>query len=199
MRDFVEAETYRHIAVQNLAPLRAASWQALRVCKHLVQDDPPARLEAPPKAGASRKAQSRPQSNAPQRVLANRRNRDPADDRDPNLPPSGHRQYSGRYGVSSHSTSVSTTKRFRVPFSRVARQTRCTSAGRRTCSSGFLSYAGEHESSEARQIEQRVVIAANTHAQVQLRGVSPEHERGENLLVNLHEVRVSSTATRLIP
>ena len=95
MRDFVEAETYRHIAVQNLAPLRAASWQALRVCKHLVQDDPPARLEAPPKAGVSRKAQSRPQSNAPQRVLANRRNRDPADDRDPNLPPSGHRQYSG--------------------------------------------------------------------------------------------------------
>ena len=36
---------------------------------------------------------------------------------------------------------------------------------------------GEHESSEARQIEQRVVIAANTHAQAQLRGVSPEHER----------------------
>ena len=28
-------------------PLRAASWQALLVCKHLVQDDPPARLEAP--------------------------------------------------------------------------------------------------------------------------------------------------------
>ncbi len=73
--------------------LRAASWQGLRVRKHLVQDDPPARLEAPPKAGASGEAQAKPQSDVPQRVLANRRNRDPADDRHPNLPPGGHRQF----------------------------------------------------------------------------------------------------------
>ena len=73
--------------------LRAASWQALRVCKHLVQDNPRARVEATPKAGASRQAQGRPQSDASQRVLANRRNRDPADDRHPNLPPSRHRQF----------------------------------------------------------------------------------------------------------
>ena len=42
-------------------------------------------MEASPKAGASGEAQGRSQSDAPQRVLANRRNRDLADNRHPNL------------------------------------------------------------------------------------------------------------------
>jgi len=91
MKDFVESESYRHIAVQNLAALRAAPWQTLRVRKHLVQDDPRARVETPSKAGASGEAQDRPQGDAPQRVLPNRRDRDPADDRHPNLSAGGHR------------------------------------------------------------------------------------------------------------
>ena len=41
MRDFVESETYRHIAVQNLA------LYAQRLGKHLAQHDPVVRVEAP--------------------------------------------------------------------------------------------------------------------------------------------------------
>jgi len=45
------------------------------------------------------------------------------------------------------------------------------------------------------QIEQRVVIAVNRHAQALLSEVSPEQGLVENLLGNLHDVCVSSTAS----
>ena len=62
--------------------------------------------------------------------------------------------------------------------------------------SGSPSSARPHRRSGAWQIEQRVVIAVNRHAQALLSEVSPEQGLVENLLGNLHDVCVSSTAIR---
>ena len=97
-------------------------------------------------------------------------------------------------GVSSRSTSVSTTRRSRAPFSELAHRTRCTSAERRMCPIGSPSNARQRSGSGARQIEQRVAIAVNRLALVLLSGVSPGQGLVENLLGNLHDVCVSSTA-----
>ena len=43
--------------------------------------------------------------------------------------------------------------------------------------------------------QQRVAIAANLHARVPLRGLSPDQGLVENLLAIVHEVCVSSTST----
>ena len=61
--------------------------------------------------------------------------------------------------------------------------------------SGSPSSAKPRSGSGARQIEQRVVIAATLHALALLSGVSPDQGLVENLLGNLHDVCVSSTAT----
>ena len=92
--------------------------------------------------------------------------------------------------------SVSTTRRSRARFSELARRTRCSSAGRRICESGSPSNARQRSGSGARQIEQRVAIAANPHALALLSGVSPGQRLVENLLANLHDVCVSITASR---
>ena len=63
------------------------------------------------------------------------------------------------------------------------------------CWSGSPSSARPHSGSGAWQIEQRVVIAVNRHAQALLSEVSPEQGLVENLLTIVHEVCVSSTAT----
>ena len=60
--------------------------------------------------------------------------------------------------------------------------------------SGSPSSARPHRRSGAWQIEQPVVIAVNRHAQALLSEVSPEQGLVENLLGNLHDVCVSSTA-----
>ena len=88
---------------------------------------------------------------------------------------------------------MSTMKRYRAPFSALARRMRCTSAERRTCLSGSPSSAKPRSGSGARRIEQRVVVAATLHALALLSGVSPEQGLVENLLGNLHDVCVSST------
>ena len=59
--------------------------------------------------------------------------------------------------------------------------------------SGSPSSENPRSGSGARQIEQRVVVAATLHALALLSGVSPEQGLVENLLGNLHDVCVSST------
>ena len=62
------------------------------------------------------------------------------------------------------------------------------------CRSGSPSNARQRSGSGARQIEQRVAIAANRLALALLSGVSPGQGLVENLLGNLHDACVSSTA-----
>ena len=69
-----------------------------------------------------------------------------------------------RCGDSSRSTSPSTMKRFRVRFSAAVHPTRSTSVGRRIYWSASPNIARERSVSGARQIEQRVAIAAKGHA-----------------------------------
>ena len=84
MRDFVESESYRHIAVQNLALYAQRLASSSRPLARGTSSS------ASAEAGASRQTQGRPPSNAPKRVLAKRHNRDPADDRHPSLSAGGH-------------------------------------------------------------------------------------------------------------